>query len=87
MHTIGQNRFDVLGQKHSVQPYRQDWPGACGISGENVDSYDRVALVGLLNFVVRIRKGIGQVTVAKAYRLLRIIIGTTVEDGRIIANP
>lgn len=34
-----------------------------------------------------LRAGVGQVTVAKAYRLLRTILNTAMEDGRIIANP
>lgn len=33
------------------------------------------------------RDGVGSVTVAKAYRLLRTIMGSAVEDGRIAANP
>lgn len=33
------------------------------------------------------RGGIGSVTVAKSYRLLRTILGSAVEDGRIGANP
>lgn len=34
-----------------------------------------------------LRQDVGQVTVAKSYRLLRTILGTAVEDGRIVANP
>jgi integrase len=34
-----------------------------------------------------LRSGLGQVTVAKAYRLLRTILNGATEDGRIIANP
>jgi integrase len=34
-----------------------------------------------------IRGGPGAVTVAKAYRLLRTMLNTAVEDGRIVANP
>jgi integrase len=33
------------------------------------------------------RKGTGPTTIAKAYRLLRTIMGTAVADGRILANP
>jgi integrase len=32
-------------------------------------------------------KGVGPVTVAKCYRLLRTIMNTAVEDGRIVVNP
>jgi integrase len=34
-----------------------------------------------------LRADVGQVTVAKAYRLLRTILNGAVEDGRIVANP
>lgn len=34
-----------------------------------------------------IRAGVGQVTVAKAYRLLKTVMNTAVEDGRILTNP
>jgi len=34
-----------------------------------------------------IRAGVGAVTVAKAYRLLRTMLNTAVEDGRIASNP
>lgn len=34
-----------------------------------------------------IRTGVGRPTVAKAYRVLRAVLNTAVEDGRLIANP
>jgi integrase len=34
-----------------------------------------------------IRSGLGDVTVAKSYRLLRTVLNGAVEDGRIVANP
>jgi integrase len=34
-----------------------------------------------------IRAGVGKTTVAKAYRLVRAILNTAVEDGRILSNP
>jgi integrase len=35
----------------------------------------------------KLLRSTGQVTVAKAYRLLRTMLNTAVEDGKIIANP
>lgn len=35
----------------------------------------------------RIKAGLGKNTVAKCYRLLRVILNTAVADGRIVANP
>lgn len=34
-----------------------------------------------------VRSGVGAATVAKAYRFLRAVLNTAVEDGRILANP
>ncbi len=35
----------------------------------------------------RLKAGVSETTTAKAYRLLRTILGTAVDDGRIVANP
>jgi integrase len=63
------------------------------VKGSTVPALGHLSLAALDVTTVKkwrarlLKAGVGEVTVAKSYRLLRTILNGAVEDGRIVANP